>query len=113
MHMFRLLTFTLLLLAGPLLHAQVRIKNVTVVDTEKKALLRNQSVVVSDGRIAAVAKEVKYKLPEGTTVIDGTGKFLIPGLVDAHVHFFQSGGVYARPDAVDLRRYQPYQKEID
>ena len=111
--MYRLLTLTLSLLAGPTLFAQVLIKNVTVVDTEKKALLRNQSVVVTDGRIAAVAKDVKYKLPEGTTVIDGTGKYLIPGLVDAHVHFFQSGGVYTRPDAVDLRRYQPYQKEID
>jgi len=35
-----------------------------------------------------------------------------PGLVDAHVHFFQSGGAYTRPDAVDLRKVRPYEREI-
>ncbi|RYZ37922.1 MAG: amidohydrolase, partial [Sphingobacteriales bacterium] len=53
-----------------------------------------------------------YKLATGTTVIDGTGKYLIPGLVDAHVHFFQNGGMFARPDAIDLRKSHPYDKEI-
>jgi imidazolonepropionase-like amidohydrolase len=111
--MLRILVFTLVAMGTQLAQAQLLVKNVTVVDTEKRQLLRNQSVVVMDGRIVAVAKDVKYKLPAGTTVVDGTGKFLIPGLVDAHVHFFQSGGVYTRPDAVDLRRYQPYSREVD
>ena len=111
--MMRILVFTLLAMSAQLAQAQFLIKNVTIVDTEKRQHLRDQSVVVMDGRIAAVDKNVKYKLPAGTTVIDGTGKFLIPGLVDAHVHFFQSGGVYTRPDAVDLRRYRPYDREID
>lgn len=44
-------------------------------------------------------------------VIDGTGKFLMPGMIDAHIHFFQSGGLYTRPDAVDLRKKVPYEKE--
>jgi imidazolonepropionase-like amidohydrolase len=37
----------------------------------------------------------------------------VPGLTDAHVHFFQSGGLYTRPDAIDLRKYHPYENEID
>ena len=37
----------------------------------------------------------------------------MPGLTDAHVHFFQSGGLYTRPDAIDFRKYKPYDKEID
>ena len=111
--MARLLILTLFCLFVQYSDAQLLIKNVTVLDTENKKLLRNQSVVVTDGRIAAMDKDVKYKLPAGTTVIDGTGKYLIPGLVDAHVHFFQSGGVYTRPDAMDLRKYQPFHKEID
>jgi imidazolonepropionase-like amidohydrolase len=111
--MSRLLVFCLFSIGLHSAHAQLLIKNVTVADTENKQLLRNQSVVVVDGRIAAMGTKVNYKLPAGTTVIDGTGKFLIPGLVDAHVHFFQSGGVYTRPDAVDLRRYQPYSQEIE
>ena len=36
----------------------------------------------------------------------------MPGMTDSHVHFSQSGGLYARPDAIDLRKYQPYEKEI-
>ncbi len=34
-------------------------------------------------------------------------------MTDAHVHFFQSGGLYTRPDALDLRKYVPYNKEIE
>ncbi len=45
-------------------------------------------------------------------VIDGFGKFAIPGHTDAHVHFFQSGGLYTRPDGLDLRKYTPYDQEI-
>ena len=110
--MIRLALLALLSLFVQTAYAQLLIRNVTVVDTETQKLLRNQNVVVTDGRIAAMGSNVRYKLPPGTPVIDGTGKFLMPGLVDAHVHFFQSGGVFARPDAVDLRKYQPYHKEI-
>ena len=39
----------------------------------------------------------------GVTILDASGKFAIPGLIDAHVHFDQSANIYARPDAVDLR----------
>ena len=37
----------------------------------------------------------------------------MPGLTDAHVHFSQSGGLYTRPDAIDLRKELPYEKEIE
>lgn len=101
---------SLFLLAG--LQAQVLIKNVNVLDVENKKILSGYDVVVLDGRIVSVDKGKQFKLPPGTEVIDGSGKWLAPGFVDAHVHFFQSGGLYARPDAIDLRKYQPYDKEI-
>ena len=94
------------------LGAQLLIKNVNVLDVENKKVLNGYDVVVIDDRIVSVHKDKMYKLPPGTTVIDGTGKWLSPGFVDAHVHFFQSGGLYARPDAIDLRKHQPYDKEI-
>lgn len=94
------------------LFAQILIRNTNVVDVESKKMLKNQDVVVVDDKIVAVGNNIKYKLPGTTTVIDGTGKYLIPGLIDAHVHFFQSGGMYARPDAINLTKYQPYDKEI-
>ncbi|PYU35244.1 MAG: hypothetical protein DMG28_03415 [Acidobacteria bacterium] len=44
--------------------------------------------------------------------IDAKGKWVIPGLVDAHVHFFQSGGLYTLPGAIDLRTRMPYAQEV-
>src|SRR4030095_13741938 len=41
------------------------------------------------------------------------GKWIIPGLIDAHVHFSQSGGLYTRPDIIDLRSRRPYEKELE
>lgn len=92
---------------------QTYITNVTLLDVEKMKLLNRQTVVIDKDRISNVGASEKIKVPAGATVIDGTGKFLMPGLVDAHVHFFQSGGVYTRPDGLDLRKYKPYEKEIE
>ena len=46
-----------------------------------------------------------------TRQLDAAGKYVIPGLIDAHIHLFQSGGLYTRPDAIDLRKYWSYEKE--
>jgi imidazolonepropionase-like amidohydrolase len=91
--------------------APLAIRNATVVDVEAKKLRPAQTVVVQNGIITAVSK--RGKLPPGAQVIDGTGKYLVPGWVDAHVHFSQSGGLYTRPDAIDLRAYKPHSQEID
>ncbi len=45
-------------------------------------------------------------------IIDCKGKFILPGYIDTHVHFFQSGDIYTRPDAVDLTSLRPYQDEV-
>ena len=92
--------------------AQLLIKNVNVLDVENKKILNGYDVVVMNDRIVSIHKDKMYKLPAGTEVIDGAGKWLSPGFVDAHVHFFQSGGLYARPDVIDLRKYQPHDKEL-
>src|SRR5207249_7773470 len=39
-------------------------------------------------------------------------KFILPGYIDTHVHFFQSGDLYTRPDAVDLTQLRPYAEEV-
>ena len=90
--------------------AQLLIRNTTVADVETKKLIAGQDVLVENETIMAIGK--KIKVPAGATEIDGTGKYLMPGLVDAHVHFFQSGGLYTRPDAIDLRKEKPYEDEI-
>ncbi|MBC7904085.1 MAG: amidohydrolase family protein [Gemmatimonadaceae bacterium] len=103
----------LLLFFPALAGAQTFITNVSVLDVETQKIIADQTVEIKDGKISNIKPSSKFKLPAGATPIDGKGKFLMPGLVDAHIHFFQSGGVYARPDAIDLRKYRPYLEEID
>lgn len=62
------------------------INNVTVIDATGKPAMPGMTVVITDGRIAEMGKGLKAKMPAGTEVIDGTGKYLIPGLWDMHVH---------------------------
>ena len=63
------------------------IKNVTVVDVEAGALLRHQTVLVVGERIARVGPNKSVSVAADAEVIDGTNLFLMPGLVDAHVHY--------------------------
>src|SRR5262245_20351950 len=66
--------------------------------TGADAVQPHSTLVIEDGRIEAVYTDQTHEPPSGVTVLDGTGKFVIPGLVDSHVHFFQSGSLYTRPD---------------
>ena len=93
--------------------SQTYITNVTIVDVVNKKLQTGQTVVVTNDIISEIKPFGKIRLPDNALVIDGTGKYLTPGLTDAHVHFFQSGGLYTRPDALDLRKYSSYEKEIN
>lgn len=92
--------------------AQTFITNVTIVDVEKQKLRSNQTVIITDDLISNIQKSKDKILPENATIIDGKGKYLIPGLIDAHIHFFQNGGLYTRPDAIDLRKFKNYDQEL-
>ncbi len=64
----------------------ILIRNVTVIDGTGSAPRGPLSVLVADGRIAAIDSPAAIAPPEGALVIDGTGQFLIPGLIDMHAH---------------------------
>jgi hypothetical protein len=69
----------------PLCSAQTLVfEHATVIDATGAPPKRDVSVVVSAGKIATVAADAPA--PTGATVIDASGKFLIPGLWDMHVH---------------------------
>ena len=76
-------------------------------------MVPNQTVVIINDLISDIQPAARIKIPASATVIDGKGKYLLPGLTDAHVHFFQSGGLYTRPDVIDLRSVMPYPKEVE
>jgi imidazolonepropionase-like amidohydrolase len=112
--MNKTLTITLLLLIFcNAISAQTYITNITIADVEKQKLIPNQTVVITNDLISNIQASSKIKIPANATVVDGTGKYLLPGMTDAHIHFFQNGGLYARPDAIDLRNKMPYNKEIE
>lgn len=60
--------------------------HVDVVAMDQERVLRDYTVVVLDGRIASVRPTAHGEFPEGATMIDGRGRYLMPGLVDMHVH---------------------------
>lgn len=87
-------------LAGTPLFAQApgvapvfAIVNVTVIDVENGGHLDDRTVVVNGNRIATVGPATQVAVPAGTRVVDGRGRFLIPGLWDMHVHSLELLGV--------------------
>jgi imidazolonepropionase-like amidohydrolase len=67
------------------------------------------TIVMRDGKIACVGD---CAVAPDTEVIDASGKWIVPGLVDAHVHYSQTGWADGRPDALDLRDRFPYDSTI-
>ncbi|HUE90165.1 MAG TPA: amidohydrolase family protein [Vicinamibacterales bacterium] len=75
------------------------IRNATLIDGTGAAPVSGATVVLQGNRIATVTTE-SVTTPAGALVIDGTGKFLIPGLMDAHVHLRGSRGGRASGQAM-------------
>jgi imidazolonepropionase-like amidohydrolase len=69
-------------------------------------------VLVQSGRVTQVGPAATIAVPPGSTSIGGADRFIVPGLIDAHVHFFQSGGLHTRPDVIDTRAIAPYAGEL-
>jgi len=57
---------------------------------DRERVLDDQTVIIQDGKIAAIGPSNSVKLPATTRKIDATGKYLIPGLTDAHVHLYST-----------------------
>lgn len=92
----------------------VVINGATIVHPERDGaavLQPHTTIIIDKGRISAILENAAIELPQGATVIDGRGRYVIPGVIDAHVHFFQSGNLYTRPDVIDLNAVVPYAQE--
>lgn len=78
--------------AKPKTQTVMLIENVTAIDA-KNGSRSHVDVRMSGGTITSVSPHASWKLKSGTKRIDGAGKFLIPGLWDAHVHLTYTKGV--------------------
>ena len=72
--------------------APIAITHVSVIDARRATPRSDQTVVVEGNRIRAVGPAASVPIPAGATVVDGRGRFLIPGLWDMHVHTTMPGG---------------------
>lgn len=71
--------------------ADLAITHVAVVDVERGRILADQTVAIKGDRIVTVAPALRTRVDSTTRLIDGTGKYLIPGLWDMHAHLGGSG----------------------
>lgn len=91
------------------------IRNVTVIPLDTDEVLRERDVLIRDGRIVSIVASQPARV-RGTEVVDGSGKFLLPGFVDAHVHIATEGAIRGSKDAsvaaLDLGSDHAYDQHV-
>ncbi len=94
-------------------HAEkIALMNGTLINPGNNQVVQNATILI-DGDHISDAGELRFtKFPSGTRIVDCKGKFILPGYIDTHVHFFQSGDIFTRPDAADLTKVRPYAEEV-
>ncbi|MBP8274987.1 MAG: amidohydrolase family protein [Acidobacteria bacterium] len=85
----------------------VAITHVRVIDGTGAPARADQTLILKDGNISAMGPSASTPTPEGATIIDGTGKSVLPGLVMLHEHlYYPTGpGVYGQLGASFVRLY--------
>lgn len=71
--------------------ASLVIEGVNVIDVRDGSVAEDMALVVDGDRIRAIGRSGRISVPDGTPVVDGTGKFAIPGLWDMHAHALWPG----------------------
>ncbi len=104
------ITFIILLFGNlAFSQSQILITNATIIDVKSGKTVPNQSILIENDHIIKIAQSINST--QNTKTIDAQGKWIMPGLVDSHIHLFQSGGLYTRPDGLDLRKFKSYETE--
>jgi imidazolonepropionase-like amidohydrolase len=90
---------------------KISLVGATVINPAGGKVLPNATIVIDGDKIERVAIGKQDASTLGRQ-IDCTGKFILPGYIDAHIHFFQSGDLFTRPDGADLNGVRPYKDEV-
>ncbi|MEJ8569116.1 amidohydrolase family protein [Elongatibacter sediminis] len=93
-------------LLAPAQAADLAITGATLIDGTGSAPVRDAVVVIDDGRISAAGPRTDVRIPQNAEVIDATGRYLIPGLMDANLH------LYLNRDLETLIKYEGRYHEI-
>src|ERR1035441_4224524 len=96
--------------------SRIWITDVAIISPENLDHIGQGNVLIEDGRIVSVERNKRTKKPAGATVVSGKGQFLIPGLIDSHVHLASIPGVQLEmsfgPDAAKPSMIGEYLKQL-
>jgi len=84
----------------------------TLIDGTGAPPIEDAVVVVRDGRIECAGSEGDCSIPSGAETVDLSGRWIAPGLVDAHVHFAQTAWADGRPDGMNVTDEYPYEQVV-
>src|SRR5438034_498650 len=84
----------------------------TVINPADGKIVQNAVLVINGDKIESIASRKQSGVPVGSRWVECDGKFILPGYIDTHVHFFQSGDLFTRPDGADLNSVRPYRDEV-
>ena len=90
------LLFSVIAVADPASNQEASrtwITDVTIISPDKLDHIEKGSVLIENGRIVRIERKKGAKKPAGATVVSGKGQFLIPGLIDSHVHLASVPGM--------------------
>jgi len=82
----------------------------TVLNPHVDLPISNATVLVSQGRIVKIQPSSE-EIPTNFAIVDIKNKWLIPGLIDGHIHMAQSGGAFSRPDTFDATKISSYEAD--
>src|SRR5882724_8443615 len=99
------------LFAAALRAERISLVGGTVINPADGKVLPNATVVINGNKIERVAIGKQDAASLGKQ-IECVGKFILPGYIDTHIHFFQSGDLFTRPDGTDLNSVRPYKDEV-
>ena len=102
---------TLVLLTATAHAEKISLVGATVINPAAGKVMPNATVVIDGDKIERVSMGKQSAAALGKQ-IDCAGKFILPGYIDTHVHFFQSGDLFTRPDVVDLNSVRSYKDEV-
>jgi imidazolonepropionase-like amidohydrolase len=84
----------------------------TVINPADGKTIENAVVLINGDKIESVASRKESGVPVGSKWVECDKKFILPGYIDTHVHFFQSGDLFTRPDGADFNNVRPYKDEV-
>lgn len=105
-------TFLLIASAAVGLAEKIALVNGSLIIPTTEVVLTGGRVLIENDRVIGFGDNMTLNLPKDARQIDCKGKFILPGYIDTHVHFFQSGDLFTRPDVVDLNSIKPYSDEV-